>query len=175
MNWFSSDQHFGHRNIIEYCNRPWNDVDEMNQGIVENWNMLVSTSDTVFVVGDVFLCNPEKAKEIIQQLNGRKILIRGNHDRSIATMKMVGFDEVHSRLKINLLDGRTALLIHHPLSWHQFKSEADILIHGHHHHGEIVNGYRVNACVDLWNYRPFSEEELCKLPFSTPNSENDKI
>jgi calcineurin-like phosphoesterase family protein len=175
MRWFTSDQHFGHRNIIEYCNRPWQNVNEMNQGIIDNWNKLISVNDTVFVVGDVFLCNPEQAKEIIAQLNGKKILIRGNHDRSIETMKGVGFSEVHSKLLIHLQDGRRALLAHKPISWYQFRGGADLLIHGHHHHGNIVNGFRVNACVDLWNFHPFSEEQLCALPLSEPQENEDAI
>lgn len=175
MNWFTSDQHFGHRNIIQYCQRPWNNVDEMNLAIVKNWNNLVSPKDTVYVVGDVFLCSSQRATEIISQLQGKKILIRGNHDRSIETMKSVGFAEVHSKLYLKLRDGRTALLSHKPLPWSQFRDEADLLIHGHHHHGDVTNGYRVNACVDLWDYRPFSEDELCSLQLCPPAENQDLI
>lgn len=175
MRWFTSDQHFGHRNIIEYCNRPWKDIHEMNQGIIDNWNSVVSTEDTIFVVGDVFLCSPGQAKEIISQLNGKKILIRGNHDRSIETMKGVGFAEVYSKLTIQLQDGRQALLSHKPITWNQFRNEANLLIHGHHHHGNVVNGYRVNACVDLWDYRPFSEDQLCQLSLSEPKENQDLL
>lgn len=78
--YFISDTHFGHENIIKYCNRPFKDVTEMDRTIIENYNKDISKDDIVFFLGDIGF-NQKPIKEIIPQLKGTKILIRGNHDR----------------------------------------------------------------------------------------------
>lgn len=91
-----ADLHFYHKNIITYENRPYPDVESMNWGLIKNWNSVVKKDDTVFVLGDVCFCSAAKAKEFVGQLNGRKVLIMGNHDRgrSVGTWLDVGFDVV---------------------------------------------------------------------------------
>lgn len=140
----------------------------MNDLIVKNWNSRVSPSDTVYVVGDVFLGNPVDAKPLISQMNGRKILVLGNHDRSPRTMIEQGFDEAHRKLKIVLIDGRRALLCHKPMP-SVLLDGCDLQIHGHKHNGPIVDGNRINVCVDLWNMMPISEDEICSIKIGTPN------
>ena len=76
------DCHFGHRNIIKYCNRPFASVEEMTDTLIKNWNGVVGKNDIVYVVGDFALCGKQKIIEIGQQLNGRKRLILGNHDQA---------------------------------------------------------------------------------------------
>lgn len=77
--WFTSDLHFGHRNVIPYCNRPYKDVDEMHEALIKIWNDTVQEGDLVYVIGD-FSLNKKYSKEIIPLLKGNKILISGNHD-----------------------------------------------------------------------------------------------
>lgn len=72
-----ADTHFGHKNIIKYCNRPFKTIEEMDETLIKNWNEVVSKEDTVLHLGDVFLCGKEKAKQIMSRLNGKKILIKG--------------------------------------------------------------------------------------------------
>lgn len=79
--WFTSDLHFEHANIIKYCNRPFKDVDEMRKKIIENWNSVVGKDDTVFILGDIGFGPLGQIIENVKQLNGKKILIPGNHDR----------------------------------------------------------------------------------------------
>lgn len=78
---FSSDQHFGHENIIGYCDRPFNSVDHMNRVMINNWNAVVAPDDTVIVVGDFAMGRIEESLELALELNGDKILVPGNHDR----------------------------------------------------------------------------------------------
>ena len=78
---FTADQHFGHRNIIGYCGRPFHGVGEMNAVMVANWNDLVGPHDTVHVLGDVAMGRREESMPLIGQLAGHKILYPGNHDR----------------------------------------------------------------------------------------------
>lgn len=163
MNWFTSDLHLNHENIIKYCSRPFDSVETMNRALIERWNAVVCSNDTVYVVGDMFLGSPEDAEPHIRSLNGRKILIRGNHDRSPRTMLKCGFDEVHRQLRVTLNDGRIALLIHKPTPRCLLEPH-DIQIHGHRHRPPAVSDDQINVCVDLWGFAPISEEEICQVP-----------
>lgn len=78
---FTSDLHFGHKNIIRFDNRPFSTVEEMDEALIRNWNAKVSDEDTVYVLGDISWYNDAKTSEIINSLHGHKILIKGNHDR----------------------------------------------------------------------------------------------
>lgn len=162
MNWFTSDLHINHENIIKYCSRPFENVNEMNEEMVKRWNERVTPDDTIYVVGDMFLGKPENAVPIIKRLNGKKVLVLGNHDRSPRTMVECGFDEVWQRKNIRLMDDRRALLCHKPLPESTI-THVEMQVHGHRHEGPIVSGRRINACVDLWDFRPISEEELCAI------------
>ena len=91
------DCHFGHRNIIKYCNRPFMDVEDMTRKQISYWNSVVGKNDIVYVVGDFALCGKQKIIEIGKQLNGRKRLILGNHDQaSIETYRQAGFEFVYN-------------------------------------------------------------------------------
>ena len=79
MRFFTSDTHFGHRNIIKYCNRPFVNVFEMDKELIRRWNCTVSPEDTVYFLGD-FAMNPKYYK-YLENLNFRYLIfIVGNHD-----------------------------------------------------------------------------------------------
>lgn len=69
---FSSDLHFGHKNIIKYCTRPFESVEEMNKKLIENWNSVVTNDDTVFFLGDAGFGSVTKICECVKRLNGKK-------------------------------------------------------------------------------------------------------
>ncbi len=83
-----SDTHFGHKGIVEFTVnnddpnspplRPWDDIDEHDAALVANWNGVVGPKDTVYHLGDVVI--NRRCLKILDQLNGRKILVKGNHD-----------------------------------------------------------------------------------------------
>ena len=77
----TSDTHFNHKNIIKYCNRPFNDVYEMNETLINNWNSVVTPEDIIYHLGDFGFGTKEELQEIFDRLNGYKYLIMGNHDR----------------------------------------------------------------------------------------------
>jgi calcineurin-like phosphoesterase family protein len=80
---FTSDTHFNHANVIKYCVRPFASIEEMNRVMIERWNAVVGPEDTVYHLGDFAMGKPSEWPAFLRQLNGaKKILIRGNHDRS---------------------------------------------------------------------------------------------
>ena len=79
--WVIADTHFGHTNIIKYENRPFKDTQDMDEKLIYNWNSVVSKQDIVYMLGDFTLSrNKEYIKSLLQRLNGKIILIMGNHD-----------------------------------------------------------------------------------------------
>lgn len=92
MIYFVSYTHFNHKNIIDYCNRPFNSVDEMNNVLIQNWNATVSNNDIIYHLGDFALGRKDTIMEITSNLNGKKYLIRGNHDNwSVSFYESIGF------------------------------------------------------------------------------------
>ena len=95
MLYLISDTHFCHKNIIDYCSRPFKSVEQMDKTMIDNWNKLVTDDDIIIHLGDFALATENQIRELLSQLNGYKILIRGNHDKSIRTMKRLGFNAVY--------------------------------------------------------------------------------
>lgn len=95
-NYFIADTHFFHEKIIKMCNRPFDNVEEMNKKLIENWNKKVTDDDTVYILGDVsFKGSKENTISILKQLKGKKILIKGNHDRFVGQRD---FDECFEKV-----------------------------------------------------------------------------
>lgn len=173
---FTSDTHFYHTNILKFCKRPYKNVEEMNKALIENWNKVVGPDDTVFHLGDVAFCGNQKLEEIINQLNGHIILVRGNHDRRLQkTICDKLFDEVVPQLQLEI-DGRSIYLNHYPFltyggCW-RGSEKAVYQAFGHVHStpntsegkdiGRMVNlfPYQYDVGVDNNNYTPISWEEL---------------
>ena len=79
---FTADHHFGHANIIKFTERPFTSLEEMNEELIKRWNEKVSTKDEVYHLGDLSLGNADFTKEVLDRLNGKIYLIKGNHDKS---------------------------------------------------------------------------------------------
>jgi calcineurin-like phosphoesterase family protein len=112
---FTSDTHFGHQNIIRYCDRPFESVDEMNKELIKRWNDTVKPNDIVFHLGDVAFGGSGLFEEIIPQLNGQKYWILGNHDyKNIRPAYRNYFVDVNPKMFISI-DGQPIILNHEPL------------------------------------------------------------
>lgn len=156
---FISDMHFNHANIIKYCNRPFSNVEEMNETIISNWNKTVSNEDTIYVLGDVGLFVPlsqEIVRNLIDKLNGKKYLICGNHDRRKKPRWWVetGFLKVTNQ---PIVFENKFILSHEPVPNSKY-----INIHGHVHHRSLNSKSHINVCVECINYTPILLEELYK-------------
>lgn len=147
-----ADTHFGHENIIRYCNRPFSSTEEMDRTIIKNWNETVSNKDIVLHLGDVGLCSRERLKEIIGKLNGKKILILGNHDHYTKKFyEECGFSEV-SKFPI-LYDG-FYLLSHAPLQLSETTPYYNCYGHVHNDEKYIETATSKCFCVERIGYRP---------------------
>lgn len=147
-----SDTHFGHKNIIKYCNRPFADTEEMDKAIIKNWNEVVSNKDLVIHLGDVALCGKERFRQIMSQLNGRKMLIRGNHDNwTDEFYREAGFEYV-SRYPI--VWNEFYILSHAPLQVFQNVPYKNIFGHVHNDPLYQDTANRQCVCVERTNYCP---------------------
>ncbi len=81
MIYFTSDLHFGHANVIRHCNRPFDSVEEMDAALMRNWNATVRNSDEIYILGDFTMRHASVAHAYLSALNGRKYMVRGNHDQ----------------------------------------------------------------------------------------------
>ena len=147
-----SDTHFGHENIIKYCNRPFKDVKEMDETLIKNWNEVVSNKDTVLHLGDFGLGNKEYIASIVNRLNGKKILILGNHDNwSEQTYRDMGF---HIVSRFPILWNDYYLLSHAPILLSD--KLPFMCCYGHIHNSEMYKD-TINSrcfCVERTGYRP---------------------
>lgn len=147
-----SDTHFNHENIIKYCNRPFKSVAEMNKAMIKNWNETVSNKDVVIHLGDVALGNKEETKKIIQQLNGRKILIKGNHDNwTDEFYRECGFEYVS---KYPIVWNNFYLLSHEPLQLSETTPYFNFYGHVHNDEKYVDSATTKCVCVERIGYRP---------------------
>lgn len=171
---FTSDTHFWHSNIIKYCNRPFMDIEEMNEEIIKRWNDKIEKNDLVFHLGDFAFCGPSQYKTLLERLNGKIILILGNHDwRNIKEGYMSKFDGIYQQLRIKVDDQRI-YLNHFPFLCYEGSWRGVWQLFGHVHSGPYNNGGgldnprlkmllpgQYDVGVDNNNFKPISYKELC--------------
>jgi calcineurin-like phosphoesterase family protein len=180
--WFTADTHFGHANIIRYCDRPFASVEAMRAGLVERWNAVVAPGDRVLVLGDFALGRIDETLAVLPELNGVKDLLVGNHDRpfdpdprqrSIWTARYLeaGFRSVvHGTVGYRLGGVHPVLLGHLPYTGDSHGEDryaqlrpADTglpIVHGHVHTSWHRSGRQLNVGVDVNDYTPVSEEAV---------------
>ena len=156
--WFTADLHLGHDNIIGYCNRPFKDVKEMNERLIEGWQSSVEEKDSIYVLGDISFMKYGETEPIIKDLPGKKYWIRGNHDSN----RLV--DEIGHHFKwINdywelKREGWRLILSHYKMEdWHGCP-RGSLMLHGHSHGPNPYSGVenRIDVGVDAWEYEPVS-------------------
>ncbi len=172
MTFFTSDLHFGHKNIINLCARPFASVEEMDAYIIEGWNRKVKKNDVVYIIGDV-VWDKNRVSYYMEQLSGKKILIPGNHDTTWVRREECQkyFETILPYLEIHL-SGHPITMCHYPmLEWKSSREETKrklgYLIHGH-IHNRIADEYRqlflsfnaLNAGADINGFVPVTFEEM---------------
>ena len=172
--WFTSDTHFGHKNISRFTKRPWNSTEEMDEGLIKNWNEVVGENDIVFHLGDFAFASNGRWKELIEKLNGRIYLILGNHDitRWPGDSIMDLFEGVYPQLVI-VIGQKHFILNHYPLLCYggACRNPPVYQLFGHVHSGPNITNLdsdRLKYCfpfqydvgIDNNNYRPVSAYEI---------------
>lgn len=156
----TSDTHFFHTNIIQYCNRPWATVEEMNEGLIERWNSVVGKEDTVIHLGDFGFGGKTRIKGIFDRLNGKIDLIMGNHDNfRVRDYYKMGFHRVYDK---PILYKDFFLLSHEPVGWVK-DGGVYANIYGHVHDLPHFKNFTQNtfcACVERTDYKPILFEDI---------------
>lgn len=169
MLYFTSDTHWGHKNIIKYCSRPFSSIEEHDEGLILNWNSMVTDKDDVYHLGDFAFATEEYVISILKRLKGKIHFVCGNHDKVVKNSSkiksMLASYQEYVELKVPTPNGKKHIvLFHFPIeSWHK-KHYGSYHLHGH-VHGSMVktesnSNLRVDVGVDVWNYYPVSVSEI---------------
>lgn len=157
---YISDTHFSHRNIIKFLDengnriRPFDSLEEMDNLIIENWNSTISPNDTVVHLGDVVI--NRKSLSILNNLNGRKILIRGNHDIFKLKDYLPYFDDIRA---IEVKPKSKVIFSHVPIHPDSIK-EGWVNIHGHTHQRSLNDNRYFNISIEVMDYMPIEWNDL---------------
>lgn len=148
----TSDIHFSHKNIMSFCPdsraRFKGDVAYMDNKIILEWNERIGEEDLVYILGDVAFCPWERAVSYLRSMNGRKILVKGNHDSKLVKSPQFVecFESVHDYLKITH-NGTQVVMFHYPIAeWDQMHRGA-VHFYGHLHGGR--SGLEKYRAVDV--------------------------
>ena len=167
---FTSDWHLDHANIIEYCDRPFENVSRMNKRILHNYREAVAEGDIVYFLGDLAMRGSDNLNWYINtfgKLPGIKHLVKGNHDRlSMWQYETAGFMSIHSALHLELLD---LYLVHDPAKSVVLRHKDWICGHVHNLFGKRLGPNVVNVSVDVWDFKPASLEEVLAVLGKTPD------
>lgn len=163
--WVISDTHFGHENIIKYCDRPFKSSDEMTSILIDNWNSRVKDEDIVYHLGDVYYGSQDFGYSVLKALKGRKRLILGNHDIGQNPVLLNCFQKI---LMWRMFPEFEILMTHVPVHESTLGPRKDKRgnsyylknVHGHTHLNEIKDRRYKNVCVEKTNYTPINIEEL---------------
>lgn len=154
----TSDTHFGHENVLRYDQRPFPSIVEHDAAIVANWNRIVRPQDTVYHLGDVARTR-KIAEEIIPRLNGKIILIRGNHDDDLWKVRAKLFAEAHEALYIRVGEERFYLSHYSHRVWRN-SHHGSYHVYGHSHGALPPLGRSMDAGVNVNNYTPVRLSEV---------------
>lgn len=172
---FTSDTHFCHENIIKFCNRPFENVTEMNQALVDNWNNTVPKDATVFHLGDFALnASTKSVQHILNSLNGKKYLVIGNHEKAALSKEFLRnmWEGIYDIVEIYVEDEdipnkkQHILMCHYPMLVWNASHKGSWNLFGHVHGGLSNKGIikhgpaQIDVGVDCHDYKPISYEKV---------------
>jgi calcineurin-like phosphoesterase family protein len=178
---FTSDFHIGHQNAIKFDNRPFRNLNEMHETLINNWNSVVTDDDIVFYLGDLsYKCKPTTVKWFVEQLKGKIYFIMGNHDKYNQIKSLNRFENIYGDssglggMTIQVLDEdanrgyQDIVMCHYAiLSWNKCHHSSWHL-HGHSHQSIVNNPdmkwFYERKVLDMgcngWDYTPISYEQI---------------
>lgn len=190
--WFISDLHFDHKNILEYSDRPFKTVEEMNESIIKRILRKVKPNDVLVIVGDFYLGGK---KQMVKNFTARLkaagitlVLVRGNHDYKNVEMMNCGFDLSVDKFELEIAN-ETVTVMHYPYRgpiikyyfyyflsillpkkfwkerffWQRLPMQDKYLIHGHTHSHELQRDYQINVSAEAVNYEPINTQKIAEL------------
>lgn len=168
--YFTSDTHLWHKNILNFTDRPYNSVEEMTDDMIDEWNKQVNEDDLIYHLGDLCLGTFEQTVSILKRLNGKIILIKGNHDYSKHYKRINKLGLLHAYHEV----GTTIKYNKHQLWLTHYPLEIGVRprmwsIHGHIHNEDSTDINQINVGVDSphFKHKPFGElislEELFEV------------
>lgn len=170
MIWFTSDTHFGHANVLDFCSRPWKTVDEMNDALVATINAYVAPNDTLYHLGDFsFKMSVDDARELRKRIRCRNIhWIPGNHDKDWSQPNVADTFQVEPSIAtLKLEGGRKIVMCHYPIMDWPGLGHGAIHLHGHIHSTPEYNEWnrdmrllRYDVGVDANEYAPVSIDRV---------------
>lgn len=191
MKYFSSDWHLGHTKVIEMGKRPFKNIDEMNDVIIDNMFVNVNKGDDFYFIGDIGYSAKEAIRvlEVASKKNARFHWILGNHDHRLKKQfqgkikQYCQLNTMHETLEVKLTDKEgkhyPAFLCHYPmLTWNKSHYNS-FLLFGHHHKythkaDEIrkfeLGGKKLNVCCEFHDYKPLSELDVIDIMGTRPNN-----
>lgn len=170
MIFFTSDTHYGHNNIIKFCNRPFSSVEEMDAEMIKRFNERVKYNDTVYHLGDFTLDGYKTFKRVMDQLRIKQIIIMGydfHHDKrwlgTFYTSAWTKFIPGKMIIVDNFNTNKHFVLCHFPFeSWDRMHYKS-IHLHGHSHNTLRKLPHRYDVGVDSWDFYPVSLDEILTL------------
>ena len=177
VNYYIGDMHLGHTGVINMDGRPFASIEEMDKALIDNWNKRVTNKDTVYIIGDLSMRGAKTATEYLKQLNGKKVLIKGNHDRLNKDiekyyLEITPYKEIHE-------GGQRIILCHFPIMFFNRQHSGAIMLYAHVHNTieyEFIETfkkmiatrniptriYNVGCMMPYMNYAPRTLDEILK-------------
>jgi calcineurin-like phosphoesterase family protein len=160
-----SDTHFGHANIVAFLDadgnkiRPFSSVEEMDEVLVSRWNAVVRPGDRVYHLGDVVM--NRRCLPILDRLNGRKVLVKGNHDIFQLKDYVKYFDDIRA---YKVFPSHGIICSHVPVHDGQLRERFTLNVHGHLHQNTLADGRYLNVCVEQTGYAPVPLDDILNDP-----------
>lgn len=174
--WLISDIHFFHTNIINYSDRPYDNVTDMNEQIVNNINECVKPEDTLLFLGDLSFKGIEKTQPLLDEMNGKFIHVVGNHDFDRKKLKKFNVDELHMFYGVFTPEYPPLFCTHYPLYEYNIptKPVPMINVHGHIHDKPEPSTRHINVSVENINYKPINIKDVLSQAYSRMLEWNDE-
>lgn len=172
---FTADTHFGHSAIIKYCNRPYDNFQDMDEAIISNYNKLVKPGDTVYHLGDFCFGKEKEIKYYRSRLNGKIHLILGNHDYKNKIYKYPHlFTEICDLMTLKN-NKKKIILCHYAMRTWESSHHNSYQLYGHSHGLMISVGKQMDVGVDAQGFMPISIEQVIRTMLLKPDNINKAI
>lgn len=159
---FTSDEHFGHSNVIAYSNRPFSSIEEMNRVLVQNHNSVVKPGDRVIHCGDFTLNKRNYARSIIEQLNGQHVFLTGSHDNWMKGWEPMKNITLGGYVFERKVQDTYVVACHYAMRVWPRSHYNSIMLYGHSHGTLAGLKNQMDVGVDVNNYTPISFEEVLR-------------